>query len=71
MSGDVETTEAGAVLGTLPTLTLPMAPPWPAVAAYTPAAVAERAMSAIATVIMPVRKLISSSQALTTARRPG
>jgi hypothetical protein len=40
------------------------------VAAYTPAAaIAERATSPIVAVIRPVRKLISSSRALTAARR--
>ena len=44
---------------------------WLSVAAYTPAAaMAKRAANAIAAVTRPVRKLISSSWALTAARRP-
>jgi hypothetical protein len=44
---------------------------WPTVAAYTPAAaMAKTATNAIAAAIRPVRKLISSSWALTAARRP-
>jgi hypothetical protein len=45
-------------------------PPRLSVAAYSPAAaIAERATSPITPVIRPVRKLISSSRALTAARR--
>ena len=45
--------------------------PWPSTATYTPATtMAERATSAVVAVIRPVRKLISSSRALTAERRP-
>jgi hypothetical protein len=78
IDGGTEAAEAGAVggfacaLATLRTLAAPLAGlAWPNVAAYTPAAaMANRATSAIAAVIRPVRKLISSSWALTAARRP-
>lgn len=66
---------AGGFAGALATLrtlaTLLAGLLWLSVAAYTPAAaMAKRATSAIAAVIKPVRKLISSSWALTAARRP-
>jgi hypothetical protein len=62
----------GTVLGALAALGAPWAatavPPRLSVAANTPAvAMAARARSAIIAVIRPVRKLISSSRALTAA----
>ena len=78
VEGKAEGAEAGAVLGaagavaTLRTFAaLLTGLPWLSVAAYTPAAaMAKRAVSAIAAATRPVRKLISSSWALTAARRP-
>ncbi len=71
----MEAAEAGAdggAAGTRATLAaLLTGLPWLSVAAYTPAAaMAKRAVSAIAAATRPVRKLISSSWALTAARRP-
>jgi hypothetical protein len=74
--GGAETLAVGVFAGALPAVSTRAAPPvvlpWPSAAAYTPAAaMAKRAASAIAAVVRPVRKLISSRRALTAARRPG
>ena len=74
-TGAAEAGAAGCVAGALATLctlaVLLAVPPWLSVVAYTPAAtIAKRATSVIAPAIRPVRKLISSSWALTAARRP-
>ena len=76
--GGTDMAGAGAVGGTAGTLAtfrtlavLLAGPLWLTVAAYTAAAaMARRATSVIAAAIRPVRKLISSSWALTAARRP-
>jgi len=62
---------AGALAALRTLVVLAAGLPWLTVAAYTPAAaMAKRAASAIAAPIRPVRKLISSSWALTAARTP-
>lgn len=71
-AGEEATGAVGAPLTGLPTVTTPAVRPWPAVAAYTAAAAMARiAANARAAAIIPVLKLISSSRALTTARRRG
>jgi hypothetical protein len=72
--GCAEAVAVGVVLVVPAALSAPtVATAWPPrlrVAAYTPAAaIAARATSPIVAVIRPVRKLISSSRALTAARR--
>jgi hypothetical protein len=79
--GSAEAVAVGVVLGAVGVvLVVPAAlsaptvatawPPRLSVAAYTPAAtISARATSPIVAVIRPVRKLISSSRALTAARR--
>jgi hypothetical protein len=76
MAGGAEAVVAGITAGALAALSAPAAAtaglPRPSVAANTPAAaMAARATSTIDAVIRPVRKLISSSRALTAARRRG
>lgn len=72
--GCAEAVTTGVVLGERAELSAPAtATAWPprrSVAAYTPpAAMAESATSAIVAAARPARKLISSSRALTAARR--
>jgi hypothetical protein len=73
--GSTEAGTVAVVTGALPALDTRVALLagllWPSAATYTPAATtAEIATSAVVAVIRPVRKLISSSRALTAERRP-